>query len=50
MTESTLLLAIPLCGLGILAVTYIRARRRYRAYSVYEYLESRNGQRRAERP
>lgn len=46
MTASTLLLAIPLCGLGILAVTYIRARRRYRAY----YLESRNGQRRAERP
>lgn len=54
MTESTLLLIVPLCGLGILAVTYIRARRRYRDYcrqmSFYEYLESRNGQRRAERP
>lgn len=50
MTEPTLLLIVPLCGLAILAVTYIRARRRYRAYSVYEYLESRNGQRRAERP
>lgn len=46
MTESALLLIVPLCGLAILVVTYVRARRRYRDYcrqmSFYEYLESRN--------
>ncbi len=46
MTESALLLIVPLCGLAILVVTYVGARRRYRAMSAFEYLESRHGERR----